>query len=61
MTGLRGGRGNFAADPKRAAAEGKKGGLVSGGNFSNNPERAAEAGRKGGAKSRRGPSTTKES
>jgi len=40
--------GNFANNPQRAAAAGRKGGRVSGGNFANNPERAAEAGRKGG-------------
>lgn len=40
--------GNFANNPGRAAAAGRKGGRVSGGNFANNPQRAAEAGRKGG-------------
>lgn len=40
--------GNFANNPQRAAAAGRKGGRVSGGNFANNPQRAAEAGRKGG-------------
>lgn len=40
--------GNFANNPQRAAAAGRKGGRMSGGNFANNPQRAAEAGRKGG-------------
>jgi uncharacterized protein len=43
--------GNFANNPQRAAAAGRKGGRVSGGNFANNPQRAAEAGRKGGRSS----------
>ena len=46
MTQQRGGKGNFARDPERAAEAGRKGGQVSGGNFKNDPERAAEAGRK---------------
>lgn len=50
----RGGTGNFAENPARAADAGKKGGQVSGGNFKNNPEGAVEAGRKGGQVSRRG-------
>lgn len=50
---LRGGTGNFAADPRRAAEAGSKGGKASGGNFRNDPERAREAGRKGGKVSRR--------
>lgn len=50
----RGGSGNFAEDPQRAAEAGRKGGQVSGGNFKNDPQKAAEAGRKGGANSRRG-------
>lgn len=56
MSERRGGAGNFAENPERAAEVGRKGGRVSGGNFKNNPERAAEAGRKGGQTSRRGPS-----
>lgn len=44
----RGGSGNFAANPERAAQAGRKGGRMSGGNFRNNPERAAQAGQKGG-------------
>ena len=51
----RGGPGNFAANPQRAAEAGKKGGSVSGGNFRNDPSRAAEAGRKGGRTSKRKP------
>lgn len=54
MTGRRGGAGNFAENPERAAEVGQKGGRISGGNFKNNPERAREAGRKGGQISRRG-------
>lgn len=54
MAEHRGGAGNFAENPARAADAGRKGGQVSGGNFRNNPERAAEAGRKGGQVSRRG-------
>lgn len=54
MTGHRGGAGNFAVNPQRAADAGRKGGQVSGGNFRNDPTRAAEAGRKGGLISRRG-------
>ncbi len=54
MTQQRGGKGNFARDPERAAEAGRKGGQVSGGNFKNDPERAAEAGRKGGANSHGG-------
>jgi uncharacterized protein len=53
MTEHRGGKGNFAEDPKRASEAGKKGGQNSGGNFKNNPQRASEAGQKGGEKSRR--------
>ncbi|PWK94313.1 hypothetical protein C7431_11149 [Pantoea allii] len=49
---FRGGTGNFAADPGRAAEAGRKGGRASGGNFRNDPERAKEAGRKGGKISR---------
>ncbi|ORM64003.1 hypothetical protein PRCB_17755 [Pantoea rodasii] len=56
MTSVRrGGSGNFAADPLRAAAAGSKGGAASGGNFKNCPDRAREAGRKGGLISRRKP------
>ncbi|MDQ0474981.1 general stress protein [Labrys wisconsinensis] len=60
----RGGSGNFANDPKRAAEAGKKGGEHShggqqsqsgsdktqhgGGNFADDPKRASEAGKKGG-------------
>ncbi|VXC44800.1 Stress-induced protein [Pantoea brenneri] len=54
MSGHRGGAGNFAEDPERAAEAGRKGGRISGGNFRNNPERASEAGKKGGRASRRG-------
>lgn len=54
MAVRRGGSGNFAENPQRAADAGRKGGQVSGGNFRNNPERAVEAGRKGGRVSRRG-------
>jgi len=54
MTSHRGGAGNFAANPKRAAEAGRKGGTLSGGNFKNDPQRAVLAGRKGGTKSRRG-------
>ncbi|MBB3104386.1 general stress protein [Azomonas macrocytogenes] len=54
MTTRRGGSGNFAEDPQRAAEAGRKGGQMSGGNFKNDPKKAAEAGRKGGANSRRG-------
>jgi uncharacterized protein len=43
----RGGSGNFAEDPKRAAEAGQKGGQHSGGNIAQDSERAAEAGRKG--------------
>jgi len=50
----RGGSGNFAADPKRAAEAGHKGGQRSGGNFARDRERAAEAGRKGGQHSHGG-------
>lgn len=56
MAAHRGGAGNFAANPERAAEAGRKGGRISKGNFKNNPERAIEAGRKGGQISRRGPS-----
>ncbi|WP_350262668.1 general stress protein (plasmid) [Pantoea sp. BJ2] len=56
MAEHRGGAGNFAENPQRAAEAGRKGGQVSGGNFRNNPERAIEAGRKGGQVSRRGKS-----
>lgn len=48
MTGLRGGKSNFALDNQRAVEAGRKGGKVSGGNFKNDPNRAREAGRKGG-------------
>lgn len=54
MTGRKGGAGNFAENPERAADAGRKGGRLSGGNFRSDPERAAEAGRKGGKVSRRG-------
>lgn len=40
--------GNFANDPERARAAGRKGGEASGGNFARDPERARAAGRKGG-------------
>ncbi|CEA02089.1 general stress protein [Pseudomonas saudimassiliensis] len=53
MAEHRGGKGNFAEDPKRASEAGKKGGQNSGGNFKNDPQRASEAGQKGGEKSRR--------
>ncbi|CEA06202.1 general stress protein [Pseudomonas saudimassiliensis] len=53
MTQRKGGKGNFAENPQRAAEAGRKGGQASGGNFKNNPQRAAEAGRKGGQQSRR--------
>lgn len=53
MSTRRGGAGNFAENPERAAEAGRKGGKQSGGNFKNNPERAVEAGRKGGKISRR--------
>ena len=49
----RGGKGNFANDPKRASEAGKKGGQQSSGNFKNDPKRASEAGQKGGQNSRR--------
>lgn len=52
MAEHKGGSGNFAEDPRRAAEAGKKGGSNSGGNFKNDPLRAAEAGRKGGQHSR---------
>lgn len=54
MSVRRGGKGNFAENPQRAAEAGRKGGQVSGGNFRNSPERAVEAGRIGGKISRRG-------
>lgn len=54
MTTHRGGSGNFAENPQRAAEAGSKGGKSSSGNFKNNPDRAVEAGRKGGSVSRRG-------
>lgn len=54
MTTRRGGSGNFAENPQRAAEAGSKGGKASSGNFKNNPDRAVEAGRKGGSVSRRG-------
>jgi general stress protein YciG len=44
----RGGSGNFAENPQRAAEAGRKGGRISGGNFKNNRTKAAAAGRKGG-------------
>ena len=50
----RGGSGNFAEDPKRAAEAGHKGGQQSGGNFAHDRQRAAEAGRKGGQHSHGG-------
>ncbi|MCZ4061114.1 general stress protein [Pantoea sp. LMR881] len=53
MAAHRGGAGNFAENPERAAEAGRKGGKASGGNFKNSPERASEAGRKGGLVSRR--------
>lgn len=56
MSVHKGGRGNFAENPQRAADAGRKGGQVSGGNFRNDPARAVEAGRKGGKVSRRGKS-----
>lgn len=56
MAERRGGAGNFAENPQRAAEAGRKGGQISSGNFKNNPERAIEAGRKGGQVSRRGKS-----
>ncbi|MHB2095897.1 con-10 family general stress protein [Pantoea dispersa] len=56
MAERRGGAGNFAENPERAAVAGRKGGQISSGNFKNNPERAIEAGRKGGQVSRRGKS-----
>lgn len=56
MSERRGGKGNFAENPERAAEAGRKGGQASGGNFRNNPQRAVEAGRKGGKISRRGKS-----
>jgi len=46
--------GNFANDPERAAAAGRKGGHNSGGNFARNPQKASEAGRKGGRNSHGG-------
>ncbi|MDN6860940.1 general stress protein [Pseudomonas sp. CAN2814] len=52
MAEHRGGKGNFAEDPKRAAEAGRKGGSNSGGNFRNDPQRASEAGRKGGQRTR---------
>ncbi|MDF3864045.1 general stress protein [Pseudomonas denitrificans (nom. rej.)] len=52
MTQHRGGKGNFAEDPQRAAEAGRKGGSNSGGNFRNDPQRASEAGRKGGQRTR---------
>lgn len=42
--------GNFANNPQRAAAAGRKGGSMSPGNFKNDPARAAAAGRKGGSR-----------
>ncbi|MCZ4061031.1 general stress protein [Pantoea sp. LMR881] len=53
MAAHRGGAGNFAENPERAAEAGRKGGKASGGNFKNSPERASEAGRRGGLVSRR--------
>ncbi|MBB4862162.1 general stress protein YciG [Pseudomonas nitritireducens] len=52
MAEHRGGEGNFAEDPQRAAEAGRKGGSNSGGNFRNDPQRASEAGRKGGRRTR---------
>ncbi|ELY3449239.1 TPA: general stress protein [Salmonella enterica subsp. enterica serovar Senftenberg] len=60
MAGRRGGAGNFAENPERAAEAGRKGGQASGGNFRNSPERAIEAGRKGGQISKRGSSGRKD-
>ena len=54
MSERRGGKGNFAENPERAAEAGRRGGQISGGNFRNSPERAIEAGRKGGKISRIG-------
>ena len=54
MAAHRGGAGNFAENPERAAEAGRKGGRLSGGNLKNSPERASEAGRKGGLVSRKG-------
>lgn len=42
--------GNFANNPQRASAAGKKGGAISPGNFKYNPGRASVAGRKGGSR-----------
>jgi general stress protein YciG len=50
----RGGAGNFANNPQRAAEAGRKGGQMSGGNFAKDRERAAEAGRLGGRHSHGG-------
>lgn len=55
MAEHKGGKGNFAEDPQRAAEAGRKGGSISGGNFRNDPQRASEAGRKGGQRSRSTP------
>jgi|GEM_PF-2294395 len=54
MAEHRGGAGNFAENPERAAEAGRKGGQASGGNFKNSHARASEAGRKGGLVSRKG-------
>ena len=54
MTKLRGGAGNFAANPQSAVDAGRKGGQISGGNFRNDHERAAKAERKAVKVSRRG-------
>lgn len=54
MAAKRGGAGNFAEDPERAAEAGRKGGQLSGGNFRNSPEQASEAGRKGGLVRKKG-------
>lgn len=59
MSKRRGGAGNFAQNPERAAEAGRKGGRISGGNLKSNPERASEAGRKGGQISKRSPSGRK--
>ena len=51
MAEHRGGSGNFADNPQKASAAGKKGGQSSGGgNFKNDREKASEAGKKGGKK-----------
>jgi general stress protein YciG len=42
--------GNFANNPKRASAAGRRGGSVSPGNFKYDPKRASVAGKLGGSK-----------